>query len=89
MSGFRKFRSGLHRRRRSIEAVELGYLGGGLSKGLPGPGPVRGTPPAPESPRDVAESNLPQSDVPASREAIEIGPQPIAWLKPKRQDTDN
>ena len=29
MSGFRKFRSTLHRRRRSIEAVELGFLTNG------------------------------------------------------------
>lgn len=76
MSGFRKFRSNLHRRRRSIEAVELGYLTGPAAK--------EGTTEVPHSGSKVLDA-----EVPASREALEIGPQPIAWLRPKRPETDN
>jgi hypothetical protein len=78
MSGFRKFRTGLHRRRRSIEAVELGLLSGAASRlAAEQPPPAHTSPPAPGS------------EMSAGREAIEIGPQPIAWLKPRRQEADN
>jgi hypothetical protein len=87
MSGFRKFRSTLHRRRRSIEAVELGFLGSApasdeapLGTDLAGVVPALGGP--------VPDSESVPLDFSPSEEAMEIGPAPIAWMKP-RKDSDN
>ena len=87
MSGFRKFRSTLHRRRRSIEAVELGFLAGGspqdgiglAAEDLDGPSAVH---------QEFSDPETAPLDFSPSEEALEIGPAPIAWMKPKRE-TDN
>ena len=84
MSGFRKFRNNTQRRRRSIEAVELGHLAGSMQGGVLG-GPAHGGPG--HNPDETRE--LPDQAFPASREAVEIGPAPIAWLKTKRSETEN
>ena len=87
MSGFRKFRSTLHRRRRSIEAVELGFLGAGpaaddgqLAADLAGTASGLGGP--------LPDSESAPLDFSPSEEALEIGPAPIAWMKPKKE-SDN
>jgi hypothetical protein len=87
MSGFRKFRSSLHRRRRSLEAVELGFLG------VPGATP-EGDAAAPLRVSRVLapvrhEPDAPPLEFSPSAEAREIGPNPIAWVKSRRPDTDN
>jgi hypothetical protein len=84
MSGFRRFRSTLHRRRRSIEAVELGYLTTGAAPTLAGTS---------EGPGAITEEQLADAEggpleFSPSLEAREIGPSPIAWTRPKRE-TDN
>jgi len=86
MSGFRKFRSSLHRRRRLLEAVELGFL-------APGELPEGGAQ-APFRLANVAapprhEPDAPPLEFSPSAEALEIGPNPIAWLKPRRPETEN
>jgi hypothetical protein len=87
MSGFRKFRSTLHRRRRSIEAAELGYLvAGGAEEGAPRPDAVTAAAGHLQPP---AEPEAVPLDFSPSREAQEIGPNPIAWLKSKRTQSDN
>ena len=85
MSGFRKFRSSLHRRRRSLEAVELGFLA---------PHDLRPEGAAPIRTSPLAVATLPDPDgrpleFSPSVEAREIGPAPIAWLKSRRPETDN
>ena len=87
MSGFRKFRSTLHRRRRSIEAVELGFLGSGnvSDEGVHGADLVAG---ASALGSAVSEPDSAPLDVSPSEEAMEIGPAPIAWMKP-RKASDN
>jgi len=82
MSGFRKFRSSLHRRRRSIEAVELGYLMTGRPKDAWGRTDVA-------APAAGGEGETAPLEFSPSLEAREIGPNPIAWLKPKRHESDN
>ena len=87
MSGFRKFRTTLHRRRRSIEATELGYLPGA-------PAPVTGTAAAGAAPagtgvRHGADSQTTPLEFSPSREAIEIGPAPIAWLRARKTQIDH
>jgi len=85
MSGFRKFRSTLHRRRRTLEAVELGFLattdrtgeGAIAVRTAKAPGPAR---PEPDSP---------PLEFSPSVESREIGPAPIGWLKSRRPETDN
>ena len=85
MSGFRKFRSSLHRRRRSIEA-ELGFF----LAGHPQDARARTeTSTAPSEPRAVAEPEAAPLEFSPSLEAREIGPTPIAWLKGKRPNTEN
>jgi len=86
MSGFRKFRSTLHRRRRSLEAVELGYLTTQALSDERAAQPLRAA--------RVALSTVPEPDsrpldFSPSVEAREIGPPPIAWLKSRRPETDN
>ena len=81
MSGFRKFRTSLHRRRRWTEAAELGFF---MTDNPPEPqaGAERSThPPGEPRPADPEASPLEFSP---SLEAREIGPNPIAWMKPKR-----
>jgi len=86
MSGFRKFRSSLHRRRRSLEAVELGFL-------TPGSVPEAGrTPPLRVTPVVAParlEPDAPPLEFSPSAEAREIGPTPIPWVKSRRGETDN
>ena len=88
MSGFRKFRTTLHRRRRSIEAAELGHLITGHA-----PDPARRTDAASPSlgdARGALETETTPLDFSPSVEAREIGPSPIAgWVRPKRPGTDN
>ena len=87
MSGFRKFRSTLHRRRRTIEAVELGYLvTGNAPEGAARPDAIAA---AAGHPGPFSDSEAVPLDFSPSREAREIGPNPIAWLKPKRSETNN
>ena len=78
MSGFRKFRTTLQRRRRS-EMLELGHLRPGTAPGL---GAV-----AASLPRAETEST--PLEFSPSIEAKEIGPRPIAWLKPNKPETDH
>ena len=84
MSGFRKFRSSLHRRRRSLEAVELGFL-------TPGASPEASLGASiPTSPLPARlEGDASPLEFSPSAEAREIGPAPIAWVKSKRPETDN
>ena len=76
MSGFRKFRSSVHRRRRTIEAVELGHLVPGGEETAKASGEVEGK----------AKEPLTFS---ASREAAEIGPAPIAFVRPRKPEVDH
>lgn len=85
MSGFRKFRSSLHRRRRSLEAVELGFLTPGRAPEPPLGAPLHAVP----APGGHYEGEAPPLEFSPSVEAREIGPTPIAWLKPRRLETDN
>ena len=78
MSGFRKFRTTLQRRRRS-EMLELGHLRPGTSPGL---GAVAAILPR-------AETESTPLEFSPSNEAKEIGPRPIAWLKPVKAETDH
>lgn len=87
MSGFRKFRSSAQRRRRSVEAAELGYLPGQLRRKHAGASAAPGAE-APSS-KEIFDAAGTPADFPASREAIEIGPPPIAWLKARKKETDN
>src|SRR5881628_779855 len=67
MSGFRKFRSTLHRRRRTIEAVELGYLvTGNAPEGAARPD---ATAAAAGPPRPFSESEAMPLDFSPSRKA--------------------
>ena len=84
MSGFRRFRSTLHRRRRSIEAAELGYLATGPAQDRVGKGEVS----AATADEQLADGEAAPLEFSPSVEAREIGPNPIAWTKPKRE-TDN
>ena len=86
MSGFRKFRSNAQRRRRTIEAVELGHIPGSmLRSGPPESRPVpEEDPGTPETPATRAA----HQDLPADREAVEIGPQ-SGWFKNRKPDTDH
>jgi hypothetical protein len=86
MSGFRKFRSSLHRRRRSLEAVELGFLTPGATSEGGHAAPLPATPLA--APPRPLEPDAPPLEFSPSAEAREIGPAPIAWVKPRRL-TDN
>lgn len=92
MSGFRKFRTTLHRRRRSIEAVELGYL----TTGAPREPATRLEAASAAAGGEIAHALEGQAEGSAaplefsvSAEAREIGPNPIGWLKPKRPESDN
>ena len=82
MSGFRRFRSTLHRRRRSM--MEFGYLGG------PG-GQTSAVRPAAASVAVVVDGSPDAAplDFSPSAEARMIGPAPIAWLSTRRTRTDN
>ena len=88
MSGFRRFRSTLHRRRRSIEAVELGHL-------QPSPGSITGLVPAQGAAKDALlrgqgnEADTAPLEFSPSREAREIGPAPIAWLRARKPGLDH
>jgi len=84
MSGFRKFRSSLHRRRRSLEAVELGFLGSGTGEATGISGSL-----ASSTPQRRTEGDAPPLEFSPSAEALEIGPNPSAWLKPRRPETEN
>ena len=87
MSGFRKFRTALHRRRRSIEAAELGLITG------PGAGPPAGdAEPAAAGRPEIApgtDADTAPLEFSPSAEAVEIGPTPISWMKGKRLETDH
>ena len=84
MSGFRRFRSTLHRRRRSIEAAELGYLATGPAQERAGKSEISIT----TSDELLADAEGAPLEFSPSVEAREIGPNPIAWTKPRRE-TDN
>jgi len=85
MSGFRKFRSSLHRRRRSLEAMELGFFTTeSTDEAAPRP-EVGGV--AAAALRHEGDAH--PLDFSPSAEAREIGPTPIAWLKSGRLETDN
>jgi len=86
MSGFRKFRSTLHRRRRSLEAVELGYL---ATQDISEQGAARSLPVTQVVVSAVPDPDTRPLDFSPSVEAREIGPSPIAWLKSRRPETDN
>ena len=86
MSGFRKFRSSLHRRRRSLEAVELGFLTPSSIQGAGQAPPLRATPMT--APARV-EPDAPPLEFSPSAEAREIGPTPIPWIKSRRTEQDN
>src|SRR5436190_4212759 len=85
MSGFRKFRSSLHRRRRSIEAVELGFLTPSAAGESTAGAEVVSV--KPMSHRFEPETT--PLEFSPSAEAREIGPNPIGWLKSRRPETDN
>jgi len=93
MSGFRKFRSTTQRRRRSVEAVELGYLSGPMTTLSPPPGQTgigATSPRTPASVQDLLDAgHAPTIEIPASQEAVAIGPAPIAWAKRRKPGTDN
>jgi hypothetical protein len=88
MSGFRKFRSSLHRRRRTIEAAELGHL-------QVAPRTITGLAPAQGGPREGLlrgqgnEADAAPLEFSPSREAREIGPAPIAWLRGRKAGLDH
>lgn len=90
MSGFRKFRTTLHRRRKSMEA-ELGSFTSSLTRETAGRVEASGG--SLGDGLQAAEGALEGSTAPlefsVSAEAREIGPSPIVWMKPKRSETDN
>jgi len=86
MSGFRKFRSSLHRRRRSIEA-ELGFFLTNHPQDTRAAGEAAAT--SSDQPMAGGEAEAAPLGFSPSLEARGIGPAPIAWLRPKRPDTDN
>jgi hypothetical protein len=85
MSGFRKFRTTLTRRRKA-ELLELGYLRPGEPLG-------RGATAAPRVLAGVAVAAPTEGDpllgMPPSLEAQEIGPPPIAWLRTRKAEADH
>ena len=82
MSGFRKFRSTLHRRRRST--MEFGYLGGSSHQ-------LGSARPAAASVAVVADGSPDAAplDLSPSAEARMIGPAPIVWMSTRRGRADN
>lgn len=84
MSGFRKFRATLQRRRRSIEALEMMHWPS-ARQAEKGAAPVAGLPRSPsEGDRDASPL-----DFSPSLEAQQIGPAPIAWLRPRKPDLNH
>lgn len=87
MSGFRKFRTTLHRRRRTIEATELGYLKAGTAPAVRY-GEVVAAPPHPVG-RSGHDPETTPLEFSPSREAVEIGPAPIAWFRARKPQIDH